>query len=123
MTEPKGGFLRHNDPAHDRWYSRDVTAIAAARGLSDVAPFFIDADAVPGENEYPIGGLTVVRFPNNHLIYALTWCGLALMLAGYLVVTFGGGLFRRGRIVRAAVGNAEAARGTGSDAGTIAEPT
>jgi surfeit locus 1 family protein len=123
MSEPKGGFLRHNDPAHDRWYSRDVAAIAGARGLGDVAPFFIDADAIAGGNGYPIGGLTVVRFPNNHLIYALTWFGLALMLAGYLLVTFGGGLFRRGRMVRAAVGKAEAARGTGSDAGTIVEPT
>ena len=123
MSEPKGGFLRHNDPAHDRWYSRDVAAIAAARGLGDVAPFFIDADATPGGNGYPIGGLTVVRFPNNHLIYALTWFGLALMLAGHLLVTFGGGLFRRGRIVRATVGKADAARGTGSDAGTIVEPT
>ena len=123
MSEPKGGFLRDNDPAHDRWYSRDVAAIAAARDLGEVAPFFIDADATPGGNGYPIGGLTVVRFPNNHLIYALTWFGLALMLAGHLVVTFGGGLFRRGRIVRATVGKADAARGTGSDAGTIVEPT
>ena len=123
MSEPKGGFLRDNDPAHDRWYSRDVAAIAAARDLGEVAPFFIDADATPGGNGYPNGGLTVVRFPNNHLIYALTWFGLALMLAGHLVVTFGGGLFRRGRIVRATVGKADAARGTGSDAGTIVEPT
>ena len=30
ITEPKGGFLRKNDPAADRWFSRDVQAIAAA---------------------------------------------------------------------------------------------
>lgn len=122
MTEPKGGFLRSNDPAHDRWYSRDVAAIAAARGLHDVAPFFIDADAASDGNGYPIGGLTVVRFPNNHLIYALTWFGLALMLAGRLLVTFGGGPFRRGRF-RAPAGETRTASGTGSDAGTIVEPT
>jgi len=29
-----------------------------------------------------VGGLTVVRFPNNHLVYALTWYGLALLLLG-----------------------------------------
>ncbi|MGY8666235.1 SURF1 family protein [Bradyrhizobium sp. UFLA05-109] len=122
MTEPKGGFLRDNDPAHDRWYSRDVAAIAAARDLGDVAPFFIDADAVPNASVYPIGGLTVVRFRNNHLIYALTWFALAFMLAGKLYVTFGGGPFRRGRVVHERVGET-AAHGTGSDAGTIVGPT
>ena len=33
ITEPKGWFLRRNDPAKNHWYSRDVQAIAAARGL------------------------------------------------------------------------------------------
>jgi surfeit locus 1 family protein len=47
MTEPGGGFLRHNDPAGNQWYSRDVQAIAAARGLSHAAPYFIDAEAAP----------------------------------------------------------------------------
>jgi len=45
MTEPRGAFLRHNNPAANQWYSRDVQAIAAARGLSHVAPYFIDAEA------------------------------------------------------------------------------
>jgi len=81
ITEPRGGFLRSNDPAHDRWYSRDVTAIAAARDLGQVAPYFVDADATPNPGGWPRGGLTVIRFPNNHLVYALTWFGLALMLA------------------------------------------
>jgi surfeit locus 1 family protein len=82
MTEPKGGFLRTNDPASGRWYSRDVAAIAAAHGLPQVAPFFIDADAAPNPGTYPLGGLTVITFPNNHLIYALTWFALAFMLTG-----------------------------------------
>ncbi|MCA3579738.1 MAG: SURF1 family protein, partial [Bradyrhizobium sp.] len=85
MSEPKGGFLRSNDPAAGRWYSRDVAAIAATRGLSQVAPYFIDADATPNPGGTPLGGLTIVRFPNNHLIYALTWFALAFMLAGTLL--------------------------------------
>ncbi|WP_441238958.1 SURF1 family protein [Bradyrhizobium sp. 930_D9_N1_4] len=121
ITEPKGGFLRKNVPQHNRWYSRDVTAIAAARDLDHVAPFFVDADAGSQTAGGPIGGLTVVRFPNNHLIYALTWFALAFMLAGRLFVTFGGGLFRRKRIVREPDG--DVARRTGSDAGTIVEQT
>jgi surfeit locus 1 family protein len=112
MTEPNGGFLRNNDPAGDRWYSRDVEAIAAARGLPGSAPFFIDADATPNPGSYPQGGLTVVKFHNNHLIYALTWFGLALMLAGACLHTGGGGAY-----VRLALGGARAlARRTGSDA-------
>ncbi len=85
LSEPGGGFLRTNDPAGNRWYSRDVAAIAAARGLSAdrVAPFFIDADAASSVLGGPAGGLTVIKFANSHLAYALTWYGLALMvLAG-----------------------------------------
>lgn len=124
ITEPGGGFLRTNVPQHNRWYSRDVEAIAAARGLQNVAPFFVDADAKSQIAGGPIAGLTVIRFPNNHLIYALTWFALAFMLAGRLFVTFGGGLFRRKRFVHDKAGGPEAsARRTGSDAGTIVEPT
>jgi surfeit locus 1 family protein len=124
MTEPKGGFLRNNVPQHNRWYSRDVAGISEARDLHDVAPFFIDADAGSQCAGGPISGLTVIRFPNNHLIYALTWFALAFMLAGRLFVTFRGGLFRRTRFVHEPPGGSDAsARRTGSDAGTIVEST
>lgn len=81
MTEPGGGFLRENDPAHQRWYSRDVQAIAKAHGLGQVAPYFVDAEAHAAQ-EWPAGGLTVIAFKNNHLMYALTWFTLALMVLG-----------------------------------------
>lgn len=81
LSEPRGGFLRANDPARDRWFSRDVSAIAQARRLGAVAPFFIDADAAANPGGYPLGGLTVVRFRNTHLVYALTWFALAGMSA------------------------------------------
>lgn len=87
LTEPGGGFLRSNDPVADRWYSRDVAAIAAARGLAPVANYFIDTDAFAPPNTLPVGGLTVVQFPNNHLQYALTWFALAAMVVGaYILV-------------------------------------
>jgi len=79
FSEPGGGFLRHNRPAEDRWYSRDVAVIAAARHLNRVAPYFIDAQ---GEGEWPQPGLTVLDFPDNHLVYAITWFGLAGLVAG-----------------------------------------
>jgi surfeit locus 1 family protein len=88
-SEPGGGFLRANDPAANRWYSRDVAAIAAARGIAGpVAPWFVDAAASgPG---WPKGGLTVVRFRNNHLVYALTWFALAAMVAGAMAMLIRG---------------------------------
>jgi surfeit locus 1 family protein len=87
LSEPGGAFLRSNDPAADRWYSRDVSAIATARHLTDVAPYFVDADATPNPGGLPVGGLTVVRFRNSHLVYAITWYALAAMSAvgAYLV--------------------------------------
>ena len=82
LSEPGGGFLRANDPAAGRWYSRDIAAIAAAQHLDGaVAPYFIDADATPNPGGWPLGGLTVVSFRNAHLSYALTWFALAAGLA------------------------------------------
>jgi surfeit locus 1 family protein len=87
LTEPEGRFLRANQPQRGRWYSRDVAAIARARGLGPVAPFFIDADATPNPGGFPIGGLTVVRFRNAHLVYALTWFALAALSLVGLALT------------------------------------
>lgn len=85
MSEPGGAFLRSNDPANGRWYSRDVAAIATASDLSAVAPYFIDADASPNPGGLPVGGLTTVRFRNSHLVYALTWYAMAAMSLGALL--------------------------------------
>lgn len=85
MSQPGGAFLRSNDPEAGRWYSRDVAAIAATDSLIKVAPYFIDAQAGPSDGSLPIGGLTVIKFRNSHLAYALTWGVLALMsLAGFV---------------------------------------
>ena len=81
LDEPGGGFLRRNDPAAGRWFSRDVRAIAAARGIQDAAPYFVDAERDPAAPRWPAGGLTVVQFRDNHLSYALTWFALALLTA------------------------------------------
>lgn len=86
LPEPGGGYLRNNDPAADRWFSRDVAAIAASRKLGPVAPWFVDreADAAADVGDAPVGGLTVVTFTNSHLVYALTWYALAIGAAAGL---------------------------------------
>jgi len=91
ISEPGGGFLRSNDPAGNRWYSRDVAAIATWRAMQHVAPYFVDVDASqpaaeqvgPGDDgQRPVGGLTVIAFHNSHLVYAFTWYTLAIMVLG-----------------------------------------
>ncbi|MET0282725.1 MAG: SURF1 family protein [Steroidobacteraceae bacterium] len=86
ITEPEGRILRPNDPPADRWFSRDVGAIARVRGLQTVAPFFIDAEAAAGPEGAPIGGMTVVQFRNAHAVYAATWFGLAALCITGLVL-------------------------------------
>ncbi|AYG64754.1 MULTISPECIES: SURF1 family protein [unclassified Rhizobium] len=85
IDEPKGTLIRSNLPAQERWYSRDVAAIAEARGLRNVAPYFIDADDTKNPGGLPVGGLTQISFPNSHLVYAITWYGLAAMTFGMAV--------------------------------------
>ncbi len=90
-TEPMTGlmgWLSRNDPGTNRWYWRDVQGIAAARSLGITAPYFIDADAPPANpsagplHREPVAGLTVIVFRNHHLVYAITWYALALMVVG-----------------------------------------
>lgn len=80
--EPRNAFTPADDPAKGQWYTRDPAAVAAAFGLTRVAPFSIDADAQAHAGAGPSGGATVLSVPNNHLSYALTWFGLAATLAG-----------------------------------------
>ncbi|MFT3907338.1 MAG: SURF1 family protein [Steroidobacteraceae bacterium] len=85
ISEPRGGFLRSNDPGQERWFSRDVAVIGARRNLAELAPYFIDQDAAASPaadavvaSAQPVPGLTVIAFRNTHLQYALTWFALAL---------------------------------------------
>jgi surfeit locus 1 family protein len=80
--EKRGSFRPENDPARDVWFVRDVQQIAQARKLARVAPFLIDADDSPNPAGWPKGGQTRLTMTNDHLHYALTWFGLALVLVG-----------------------------------------
>lgn len=77
-----GLFTPAPDPAHRVWYTRDVSAIAAADHIRVAAPVVIEADAAPNLGGWPKGGQTMVDLPNNHLSYAITWFGLAAGMIG-----------------------------------------
>jgi surfeit locus 1 family protein len=85
-SEERGMFVPEPDPARGEWFNRDVPGIATARSLTDVAPYLIEADAVPGQTTWPRGGQLRVDLPNNHLQYAFTWFGLAVCLVAVLSV-------------------------------------
>ena len=84
-TDERHWFTPADDAAHNLWFTRDPAAIAVAKGLdaktAAIAPFYVEQ-----ENPVPPGGLPqpgklVVTLPDNHLQYALTWYGLAAVLA------------------------------------------
>lgn len=78
-----------NDPAKNVFYWKDLRAMADTAGLpaeAKVLGFFVDAREAPVPGGLPIGGVTMVDLPNNHLQYAFTWYGIAAALVGVLGV-------------------------------------
>ena len=84
--ETRNSFTPADEPNNNLWFTRDPAALAAHLGLHDVAPFSIDADATPNPGGWPKGAATVIKIPNNHLSYALTWFALAATLAAVTAV-------------------------------------
>jgi surfeit locus 1 family protein len=80
--QARGPFDAKDDPAKNIWFSRDPAAMAAALKLDRAAPFYLEADATPNPGGLPVGGRTRVNIRNEHLQYAITWFGLALVLVG-----------------------------------------
>jgi len=87
-------FTPNDDPAHNLWFTRDPAAIAAAKGLakglnspgSPVAPFYVEQEAPVPAGGLPQPGALKVALSDNHLQYALTWYGLAAVLAAVFSV-------------------------------------
>lgn len=89
LAEKPSSMVPDNDPAKDIFYWKDIRAMAASSGLPADAPvlgLFVDANNAPNPGGLPIGGVTIVDLPNNHLQYAVTWYGLAAALVGVVGV-------------------------------------
>jgi surfeit locus 1 family protein len=84
--EARNAFTPADEPDKNLWFTRDPAALAAHWGLQGVAPFSVDADTTPNPGGWPKGGATVMKIPNNHLAYALTWFALAATLAAVTAV-------------------------------------
>lgn len=81
--EKPNRFIPDNDLKAGIFFWRDLSLMREEAGLKrdDVLPFFLYAQKDVAEG-LPIGGVTIVDFPNSHLSYAITWYGLALTLIG-----------------------------------------
>ena len=87
--EPPSLFAPKADPAHNLWFVRDSAAIAAAKGVN-AAPFYIELERPEPPGGLPHAARLNPNLPNNHLQYALTWFGLAVVLVGaYATWLFG----------------------------------
>jgi surfeit locus 1 family protein len=77
--EPRGWFVPNDDPTRNLWFARDHLAMARAKGWGDVAPFYVELESPTGP--LPRAGRLTPTLRNEHLQYALTWYGLAVVLA------------------------------------------
>jgi surfeit locus 1 family protein len=94
MRWPEGRhwFSPADDPLHNLWFVRDPLAIADAKEIRPVAPFYVEQESPVPPGGLPQPGKLAVQLRNVHLQYALTWYGLALVLVVVFVVwAFGSG--------------------------------
>jgi surfeit locus 1 family protein len=81
VPEPGNAFSAPNRP--ERWYVRDVAAMAAALKAPEPAPLFLMAETSSNpEWKALVPAPIPADIPNRHLEYALTWYGLAAALLG-----------------------------------------
>jgi surfeit locus 1 family protein len=84
LTEKPNRMMPDNDPAKGDFFWKSMAEMAGAAKVEPgkLVPFFVDADASANPGGWPLGGTTIVSFPNNHLQYAITWFGLAIACLG-----------------------------------------
>lgn len=79
-------FSASDDLSARRFYTLNPQTIGAALGISQVAPFIIVALGQRPAEMFPVPAQRMPRPPNDHLNYAITWFGLAFILATIFVL-------------------------------------
>jgi surfeit locus 1 family protein len=90
LTEKPSFIIPDNDPKGNLYFWKDMDVMASTAGIdkSRVLPFFIDAGSAANPGGYPIGSVTQIDLPNNHLSYAVTWYGLAAAMVIIAALAF-----------------------------------
>ena len=85
FPEGTGPLTPAQDVARRLWFVRDVPAMARALGWGEggkpVAPFYVDLEAPVPPSGIPKPGPLQVHLKDDHLQYAITWFGLAAVVA------------------------------------------
>jgi surfeit locus 1 family protein len=79
--EAPSWFIGSHDSGGRTWHVRDPRLMAEVKGWGPVAPFYIEQEAPVPPGGLPHPSALSVRLRNDHLQYALTWYGLAAVLA------------------------------------------
>lgn len=88
FPEAAGTLTPADDIAKRLWFVRDHRTMAKAFGWGQgdqVAPFYIDLESPTPASGIPKPGPLHVHLKDDHLQYAITWFGLALVVAGAFV--------------------------------------
>jgi surfeit locus 1 family protein len=80
IPPPRRWLAPENAPDRNVWLWLDMAAVRDKLSLPQLAPMIVEADAGQDPKALPKGGQTRLNFPDNHLIYAITWFSLALAL-------------------------------------------
>jgi surfeit locus 1 family protein len=91
--DARSWFQPDDDVPHNIFFTRDPSKMAVAKGWGPVAPFYVEQEAPAAPGGLPQVGRLAPNLPNNHLQYAITWYGLAAVLAG----VFGFWIFDRAK--------------------------
>jgi surfeit locus 1 family protein len=76
-----GWFDHTYSPTDDLWFVADHVGMAAQNQWGEVAPFYVEMEAPVPSGGVPRPGRLRINLPNDHLQYAITWYGLAAVLA------------------------------------------
>jgi cytochrome oxidase assembly protein ShyY1 len=79
--EQPGWLVTPHSISDDLWLVRDHKAMAATYGWGEVAPFYVDQESPAPANGVPRPAPLKPHLRNAHLQYAVTWFGLAAVLA------------------------------------------
>lgn len=81
FPEEPGTFTPKEDSGKRLWFVRNHQSMAQVLGWGEVAPFYVDLESPQPASGTPKPGPLHVQLKDNHLQYAITWFGLALVVA------------------------------------------
>lgn len=85
--ERAGAFTPEADLTSGKAWVRDPATLPSPElGQGPLAPFYVDLSATAEPGDVPQGGETHLAITNNHLDYALTWFGLAVLTPVMVII-------------------------------------